>query len=100
MHALCDTRGHVYALLLTGGNVHDLHGARALLATVPTPRHFLGDKAYDSNDIRAFLTTQASDAVTPLKVARREPPPFDPVASKCAPSSSEPSVGLRVGVAS
>lgn len=82
IHALCDTRGRLYALLLTGGNVHDLHGARALLAAVPTPRHFLGDKAYDSNDIRAFLTAQASDAVIPPKVTRREPPPFDPVAYK------------------
>ena len=28
----------LYALLLTGGQVHDIHGARALLAAVPTPR--------------------------------------------------------------
>ena len=69
-------------MLLTGGNVHDLHGAHALLAAVPTPRHFLGDKAYDSNDIRAFLTAQASNAVIPPKVTRREPPPFDPAAYK------------------
>ena len=82
IHALCDTAGRLYALLLTGGNVHDLHGARALLAAVPTPRCLLGDKAYDSNDVRAFLTSQASDAVIPPKVTRREPPPFDPVAYK------------------
>ena len=77
IHALCDPAERLYALLLTGGHVHDLHGARALLTAVPTPRYFLGDKAYDSNDIRAFLAAQASDAVIPPKVTRLEPPPFD-----------------------
>ena len=76
---MCDAAGRLYALLLTGGNVHDLHGARALLAAVPTPLSLLGDKAYDRNDIRAFLAAQASNAVIPPKVTRREPPSFDPV---------------------
>lgn len=62
--------------------MHDLHGACALLTAVPTPRYLLGDKAYDSNDIRAFLAAQASDAVIPLEVTRREPPPFDPATYK------------------
>ena len=62
--------------------MHDLHGARALLAAVPTPHYFLGDKAYDSNDIRAFLASQASEAVIPPKVTRRVMPAFDPVAYK------------------
>jgi transposase len=69
-------------LLLTGGNVHDIHGARALLAAVPTPRCFLGDKAYDTNDIRAFLDDQNSQAVIPPKISRRDRPSFDPVAYK------------------
>lgn len=59
--------------------MHDIHGARALLAVVPTPRCLLGDKAYDSNDIRAFLGAQDSQAVIPPKALRRDPPPFDPL---------------------
>ena len=45
IHALCDGVGRLYALLLTGGNVHDISGARVLLAIVPTLACFLGDKA-------------------------------------------------------
>jgi hypothetical protein len=35
----------------TGGHVHHIHGARALLAAVPTPRCFLGNKAHDMTAI-------------------------------------------------
>ena len=52
---MCDRQGRLYALLLTGGHVHDIQGARALLAIADAPGCLIGDKAYDANDVRAFL---------------------------------------------
>ena len=82
IHALCDHLGRLYALMLTGGQVHDIWGARGLLAHVATPARFLGDKAYDADDIRDYLAANRSEAVIPSKANRREPRPHDPVAYK------------------
>ena len=38
IHARADGSGRLYALMLTAGQVHDIHGARALLARVPPMR--------------------------------------------------------------
>ena len=66
-------------MLLTGGNVHDIIGARALLALVATPRWLIGDKAYGAADLHDFLTLQGCEAVIPPKIGCRSPRPFDPV---------------------
>jgi len=80
IHALCDPFGRLYALMLTGGHVHDIWGARGLLASVATPQHFLADKAYDADDIRDYLAADGSEAIIPPKANRREPRPHDPIA--------------------
>lgn len=59
--------------------MHDIQGARALLALAPTPACLIGDKAYDANDVRDFLPSQGSQAVIPPMPQRRDPPPFDPI---------------------
>jgi transposase len=82
IHALCDQLGRLYALMLTGGQVHDIWGARGLLACVATPARFLGDKAYDADDIRDYLAAQGSEAVIPSKANRKEPKPHDPITYK------------------
>jgi transposase len=82
IHALCDKLGRLYALMLTGGQVHDIWGARGLLSSVATPARFLGDKAYDADDIRDYLAAGGSEAVIPSKTNRKEPRPHDPVAYK------------------
>ena len=82
IHALCDPLGRLYALMLTGGQVHDIWGARGLLARVATPTRFLGDKAYDADDIRDYLTKDGSEAVIPSKANRKQPRPHDPTAYK------------------
>ena len=69
-------------MLLTSGNVHDIIGARALLALVPAPRWLIGDKAYGAADVHAFLTLQGCEAVIPPKAGCRNPHPFDPVKYK------------------
>ena len=57
--------------------MHDIQGARALLALAPTPQCLIGDKAYDADDLRHFLALQGSQAVIPPMPQRRTPPPFD-----------------------
>ena len=46
IHALADGAGRLYAVMLTAGQVHDVHGGRALLARVPPMRRLIADKAY------------------------------------------------------
>ena len=77
IHALCDQLGRLYALMLTGGQVHDIWGARSLLSSVAMPARFLGDKAYDADDIRDYLAAGGSEAVIPSKANRKEPKPHD-----------------------
>ena len=43
-------------------------------------RTLIADKAYDANDVRAFLAAQGTEAVIPPKANRRTRPAFDPVA--------------------
>ena len=68
--------------MLTGGQVHDIWGARGLLASVATPARFLGDKAYDADDIRDYLAAESCEAVIPAKANRKQPAPHDPIAYK------------------
>ena len=63
--------------MLTAGQVHDIHGGRALLASVPPMRQLIADKAYDANDLRDFLARQGTEPVispTPRWLIR---PAFD-----------------------
>ncbi len=64
-------------MMLTGGQVHDIHGGRALLARVPAMRRLIADKAYDANDVRAFLRGQGTEAVISPMPGRLVPPPFN-----------------------
>lgn len=66
--------------MLTAGQVHDIVGGRALLASVPAMNRLIGDKAYDANDLRDFLTAQGTEAVIPPKSNRLCPPSHDRVA--------------------
>ena len=68
--------------MLTGGQVHDIWGARGLLGSVATPARLLGDKAYDADDIRDYLAADGGEAVIPSKRNRREPRPYDATAYK------------------
>jgi len=67
-------------MMLSGGQVHDIVGGRALLASVPAMTRLIGDKAYDANDVRDFLAAQGTQAVIPPKANRLDPPSHDPVA--------------------
>ncbi len=63
-----------------GGQVHDIIGGRALLARVAAMRQFIGDKAYDADDMRDFLAAQGTEAVISPMPRRLMPPSFNPIA--------------------
>ena len=66
--------------MLTAGQVHDVHGGRALLAAVPPMRRLTPDKAYDADDLRAFLARQGTEAVISPMPTRLAQPAFNPLA--------------------
>ena len=66
--------------MLTAGQVHDIHGGRALLASVPPMRRLVADKAYDANDLRAFLAGQGTEPVISPTSRRSIRAAFDAIA--------------------
>ena len=80
IHALTDDLGRPVAFLITPGNVHDLAGARDLLATAPPPRRLLADRAYDAKSLRDWLAERRIKAVIPPNPTRKHPHTYDPKA--------------------
>jgi transposase len=60
IHALADAKGRPIAMLLTGGEAHDCPLAERLIDRVEPAERLLGDKAYDSNELRDELSAEAS----------------------------------------
>jgi transposase len=54
-------------VLLTGGNIADITGAAYLLAVTEQSRELIADKAYDTDDLRAFLQARGTLVVIPNK---------------------------------
>jgi transposase len=65
------------ALLLTGGEAHDCPLAERLIKRTKTPQRLLGDKAYDSGELRSFLEVRGAKAVIPNKSNRTQPFAFN-----------------------
>ena len=55
IHALADARGRLIAILLTGGEAHDCPVAERLIRRARVAKRMLGDKAYDSAELRLWL---------------------------------------------
>jgi transposase len=55
IHALADAKGRLIAILLTRGEAHDCPVAERLIRRVERPKRMLGDKAYDSTELREEL---------------------------------------------
>ena len=71
LHALCDAKGRILSLYLTGANVSDHKGAEVLLEKLPNRvEHFLGDMGYDSNEIRNILESMGIEPCIPGKKNR------------------------------
>jgi transposase len=79
IHVLVDALGNPLKMVLTGGQVHDLAGADALLPTMEAAI-LLADKAYDA-DKRVIepLKAAGETAVIPPKRNRKNPRTYDKV---------------------
>ena len=73
MHALADAKGRLIAILLTGGEAHDCPVAERLIRRVKPPKRMLGDKAYDSAELREELDERGTKPVIPNRSNRRQP---------------------------
>ena len=73
---IVDALGNPMALSLTGGQVHDITQANALLALVE-PEALLGDKGYDADSFITSLEVRAIKVVIPPKSNRKVKRPCD-----------------------
>ena len=76
IHALADAKGRLIAILLTGGEAHDCPIAERLIRRVKPPKRMLGDKAYDSAELREELYKRGTKPVIPNRSNRSQPYSF------------------------
>src|SRR5215468_2703675 len=65
IHALADVKGRLIAILLTTGEAHDCPLAKRLVRRVKPSKRILGDKAYDSAELREDLHERGIKPVIP-----------------------------------
>jgi hypothetical protein len=68
IHAIGDAKGRILTIMLTGGEAHDCpSGTELILQTKPSDT-LLGDKAYDSAELRASLKEHGNACDHPEQV--------------------------------
>jgi transposase len=77
IHALADAKGRLLAILLTGGEAHDCPVAGCLVRKVKPSKHMLGDKAYDSTELREELQERGTKPIIPNRSCRKQPFSFN-----------------------
>jgi transposase len=70
IHAIVDALGNPLAIRLTGGQVHDITQAEALLTEVE-PHALIADKGYDADGLIEALTVRRIVPVIPSKANRK-----------------------------
>ena len=73
IHALADVKGRLIAVLLTAGEAHDCPVAERLVRRVKVSKRMLGDKAYDSAELREDLHERGTKPVIPNRCNRKQP---------------------------
>lgn len=73
IHAIADAKGRLLAILLTGGQAHDCPPAQQLIRRTKPAKQLLGDRAYDSGDLRQWLNNRGTAAVIPSTTNRKLP---------------------------
>jgi transposase len=73
IHALADAKGRLIAILLTGGEAHDCPIAERIIRRVKPAKRMLGDRAYDSGELRQHLSAQGTRPVIPNRSNRKQP---------------------------
>lgn len=76
IHACVEGLGQLARFILTGGQVHDVTQAQALIEQMQ-PAAVLADKAYDADALLACIDRKNAKAVIPPKANRKEPREFD-----------------------
>ncbi|WP_408744018.1 IS5 family transposase [Acetobacter orientalis] len=77
LHAVCDDQGRPVRLHLTAGQVSDFKGADVLLADLPDEtEEVIGDRGYDSNQIKLSLADRNITVRIPPKKNRKSKPPY------------------------
>jgi transposase len=77
IHAIADAKGRLLSILLSGGEAHDCPPAQRLIRRTKAARKLLGDKAYDSAELRQWLNDRGTKPVIPNKSNRKQPFSFD-----------------------
>ena len=77
IHAIADAKGRLLCLLLSGGEAHDCPPAKRLIRRAKPAKKLLGDRAYDSAELRQWLGERGTKAVIPNKSNRKQPFRFD-----------------------
>jgi transposase len=77
IHAIADAKGRLLSILLTGGQEHDCPPAQRLIRRTKAARKLLGDKAYDSAELRQWLSERGTKPVVPNRSNRKQPFTFD-----------------------
>ena len=77
IHAIADAKGRLLSILLSGGEAHDCPPAQRLIRRTKAARKLLGDKAYDSAELRQWLKGRGTKAVVPNRSNRKQPFSFD-----------------------
>jgi len=76
IHALADAKGRLIAILLTRGEAHDYPVAERLIRRVTPSKRMLGDKVYDSAELREELNERGTKPVMPNRCNRKRPLSF------------------------
>jgi transposase len=77
IHAIADAKGRLLSILLSGGETHDCPPAKRLIQRTRPAKKLLGDKAYDSADLRHWLSERGTRPVVPNRCNRKQPFTFD-----------------------
>jgi transposase len=82
IHAVADAKGRLLAILLTGGQAHDCPPAQRLIRRTRPAKKLLGDRAYDSAELRDWLHGRGTTPVIPNKSNRKQSFSFNKPAYK------------------
>jgi transposase len=78
IHIAADAHGNPIDFEITGGQVHDSQVACKIIEKVGSADHFIGDKGYDSEEIREEARSAGMNPVIPRKTNSKKPnPEFD-----------------------
>ena len=74
---MADAEGRPIAFALTPGNVADIAMALPILEGIARPKRLIADKAYDADELRAWLKARRIKPVIYSTASRSKPYPLD-----------------------